>query len=288
MSLRPETLLTEGLDCLVARGMSRGEARRQVERLMAKCLGLNKREMIQMPSGVDDSIRRDFLSALHKRSNGIPLQYVEEESEFMDFTFRISPDVLIPRPETENLVERILLELEGWKKRSFKILDIGTGSGVILLSLLKYFPESAGMGSDICEKALSIAGTNAERLGVSGRVTFVQSDVFDAFGGDERFDCIVSNPPYIPERDWQALDEAVKQEPVCALIAGPTGLEFYRRIVPAAEKFLKPGGFLFFETGWNQASEVAWLCRSCGFSDVASFKDDFGIERIIKAEHKRL
>ncbi len=284
-------LLDRGSRFLVTQGFEPDDARRDAERLALKSLGINRLEMYKTPSFIDESMERDFLSLLEKRADHIPLQYLEEEVKFMDFSFRVTPDVLIPRPETENLVERVLTEFplthslspnggEGRVRR--RILDIGTGSGVILLSLLKYFPESSGVGSDISRKALQVARENAGKLNVLARADFRESNVFRAFE-NEQFDLIVSNPPYIAQADWNGLSAEVKNEPAEALIAGPRGTEIYEVIIRQAGKFLSPGGVLFFEVGWNQAEIVSGLLQSAGFS-VRVFRDDFGINRIIKSE----
>ena len=280
MNLKLESLLDQGSRFLIQRGFEPRDAKREAERLLAFSLRISKSEIFQNPSSVETSTERDFLSFLEKRARHVPLQYLEGETDFMDFPFRVTPDVLIPRPETENLVERILVE----RSLPSKILDIGTGSGCILLSLLKYFQNASGVGIDISEKALEVARENAQRLGVTNRVSFQKADLLNNFSGSG-FDLIVSNPPYVSEEEWESLSAEVKQEPRGALIAGPTGLECYEKIIAKAAKFLVPGGKIFFEVGWNQADQVSGMLSGAGFENVQKFSDDFGIERIIVACH---
>lgn len=284
MNLKLESLLDQGSRFLIQRGFEPRDAKREAERLLASSLRVSRSEMLQAkPSSVETSMERDFLSLLEKRAQHVPLQYLEGETDFMDFPFRVTPDVLIPRPETENLVERILVE----RSLPTKILDIGTGSGCILLSLLKYFQDASGVGIDISEKALEIARENAKRLDVANRVSFQKADLLNDFSGSG-FDLIVSNPPYVSEEEWKTLSAEVKQEPRGALIAGPTGLECYEKIIANAAKFLVRGGRIFFEVGWNQAEQVAGMLVAAGFHEVKIFKDDFGVERIVRAENLKV
>ncbi|MBI4970472.1 MAG: peptide chain release factor N(5)-glutamine methyltransferase [Candidatus Omnitrophica bacterium] len=274
-------LLDQGSQFLVQQGFKREEARREAERLLASSLRISKPEMLRdNPSFVEVSMERDFLFLLQQRAGHVPLQYLEGEVDFMDFPFRVTPDVLIPRPETENLIERILVH----GSLPTRILDIGTGSGCILLSLLKYFSGSSGLGIDISERALEIARENAGRLGLTERVSFQTGDLLSGLA-DQQFDLIVSNPPYVREVDWNDLSAEVKQEPREALVAGPSGLECYEKIIATAQKHLVPGGKIFFEVGWNQADQVAEMLAASGYQKVKKFLDDFGVERIVKAEN---
>jgi len=276
-------LIDQGSKFLVEQGFEPSEAYRDSERLLQSTLRVSKQEFYQnTPSFIAESMERDFLSLLQKRAVRIPLQYLEGEIDFMDFSFRISPDVLIPRPETENLVERILVELKIEMDRPIKILDIGTGSGCILLALLKYFPRSSGVGIDISKGALDIARKNAVRLEVESRAFFQVSDLFESLNPGS-FDLIVSNPPYVSLGEWSQLSPEVKQEPYEALVAGPSGFEYYERIISKVKRFISPGGYLFFEVGWNQADQVVAMLEQAGFSKTQKFLDDFGIDRIVKA-----
>lgn len=282
MNPKLESLIDQGSEFLVEQGFEPAEARRNSERLLQSSLRISKLDLFQKAPPIVESTKRDFLSLLQKRADRTPLQYLEGEVDFMDFSFQVSPDVLIPRPETENLIERILIEFKGGTDKPIRILDIGTGSGCILLALLKYFPSSSGVGIDISENALNVAKENSERLELASRVSFQVSDLLENLK-EENFDLIVSNPPYVSEEDWKQLTPEVKQEPYQALVSGPSGFECYERIISRAKSFLSPDANLFFEVGWNQADPVRTMLEQAGFRAVQKFLDDFGIDRIVKA-----
>lgn len=219
-----------------------------------------------------------------RRAQHEPIAYILGEKAFMSNTFKVSPATLIPRPETELLVESIvrtapMLKPEG----DVKILDIGTGSGAIIVSLLDLLPQAKGVGVDISVDALVVAKENSERIGVRERCGFVHSDLFSKLPQDKKFDIIVSNPPYIPEADMEGLDEDVKKEPVTALVGGRDGLDFYRRIIKEATSHMEEEGLLAFEVGIHEAQEVARLCREAGFIATSIRKDYAGIERHVFA-----
>lgn len=208
-----------------------------------------------------------------KRSQRIPLQYLTGEQEFMGLTFRVTPDVLIPRQDTEVLVEETLKYL----KPGMKVLDLCTGSGCIAVSLKYMVPEVSVWASDISEKALAVAESNAEYVGV--QISFIQSDVMDHI--QETFDIIVSNPPYIRSDVIPTLMPEVKiHEPVQALDGSGDGLLFYNKITEAAVGHLVPGGMLLYETGCDQAGEVSDILKKNGFTDVYTVKDLAGLDRV--------
>ena len=191
---------------------------------------------------------------VRRRGNFEPLAYILGERAFMRNTFKVNNATLVPRPETELLVESLvriapLLKREG----DVKILDIGTGSGAIIVSLLDYLPNAKGVGVDISVDALIVAKENSEKIGVTGRIGFVRSDVFSKLTLEKKFDIIVSNPPYIPAADIAGLDKDVQQEPRGALDGGVDGLDFYRRITAEAGAHLAEEGILAFEVGIHQA-----------------------------------
>ncbi len=280
------SLIDEGSRLLVESGIEPREARIQSERLLFHRLGISKSQMAEIkPSIIDETMKRDFLSLLGKRSHHVPLQYLEGTASFMDFEFRVTPDVLIPRPETENLVERIVLCFKKRSLESLRILDLGTGSGCIILSLLKYFPASIGTGTDISKEALVVAENNARRLEVERRINWIHSDFFEGISGG-KYDVIVSNPPYISEPEWLGLAEEVRQEPYQALVPGPAGFESYEKIITRAAEYLNPDGFLFFEAGYNQALKIKNLLMRNSFKNIQIFRDDNGIERIVQASFK--
>jgi release factor glutamine methyltransferase len=196
--------------------------------------------------------------------------------------FKVTPDTLVPRPETELLVESIVMAAEA-VGGDVKILDIGTGSGAIIVSLLDYLPQAKGVGVDISVGALTIAKENAVAIGVAERAGFLRSDVYSALPLDKKFDIIVSNPPYIPAADIAGLAKDVQNEPIGALDGGEDGLDFYRRITKEAPLHMVEDGLLAFEIGIHQGEAVAEMCKAAGFSAVAIRKDYAGIERMVFA-----
>lgn len=221
---------------------------------------------------------------VERRANFEPLAYIIGERAFMRNSFKVTPATLIPRPETELLVEALTkaapyLRAEG----DVKILDIGTGSGAIIVSLLDYLPKAVGVGVDISNDALAVAKENAERIGVKGRVAFRQSDVFSNVPIEKKFDIIVSNPPYIPAGDIAGLDKDVQKEPRGALDGGADGLDFYRRITQEAAEHLAEDGLLAFEIGSEQGPAVSDLCLAHGFKKAVVRKDYAGLDRMVFA-----
>lgn len=221
---------------------------------------------------------------VRRRGNFEPLAYILGERAFMRNTFKVNKATLVPRPETELLVESLvriapLLKREG----DVKILDIGTGSGAIIVSLLDYLPNAKGVGVDISVDALIVAKENSEKIGVTGRIGFVRSDVFSKLPLEKKFDIIVSNPPYIPAGDIAGLDKDVQQEPRGALDGGTDGLDFYRRITAEAMDHMAEEGVLAFEIGIGQAAAVQQMCLDAGFVKTAVRKDYAGIERMVFA-----
>ena len=216
-----------------------------------------------------------------RRGRQEPLAYILGEKAFMNYIFKVTPAVLVPRPETELLVES-LVEMNDSSKK-IKILDLGTGSGAIIISLLSLLPLAEGTAVDISSAALAVATENAERLGVRERFAPVLSDLYSKLPVGEQYDVIVSNPPYIPSEDIAALAADVQKEPKGALDGGRDGLDFYRKIIAGASAYLLPEGLLAFEIGIHQGDAVTQLCRDHGFGVTAVRKDYAGIERMIFA-----
>ena len=223
-----------------------------------------------------------FKQYVVRRAKHEPLAYILGEKAFMRNMFKVTPDTLVPRPETELLVESIVMAAEA-VGGDVKILDIGTGSGAIIVSLLDYLPQAKGVGVDISVGALTVAKGNAVSIGVAERAGFLRSDVFSTLPLDKKFDIIVSNPPYIPAGDIAGLAKDVQQEPIGALDGGVDGLDFYRRITKEAPLHMVEDGLLAFEIGIYQGEAVAELCRQAGFGAVAIRKDYAGIERMVFA-----
>lgn len=219
-----------------------------------------------------------YCDALNRRIKGEPLQYITGCQEFMSLNFAVDPSVLIPRQDTEILVEYIIEFAR--QKEKVSILDIGTGSGCIAISLAYYIKNSRVLGVDISKGALEIARKNAHNCGVDERIAFIESNLFKNIS-PQKFDIIVSNPPYIPNEVIDTLDRQVKDfEPKIALDGGEDGLDFYRKIVKQSVAFLKPKGLLAFEVGFDQAQDVVKIMES-SFKDIKVKKDLAGIERVV-------
>ena len=199
--------------------------------------------------------RAAFDALCDRRAVREPLQYILGETEFMGLTFHVEPGVLIPRADTEILVEKAL----AWMKPGARVLDIGTGSGAIAVSLAKLGRQAQVTAVDVSDRALEIARQNAERIGAA--VEFVKSDCFSALKG-RKYDMIVSNPPYISENEMRGLMPEVTREPELALFGGADGLDFYRRISREAPEYLNEGGCLLFEIGWLQKDAVSALVKA--------------------------
>ena len=230
---------------------------------------------------VKDEDEKTYLELLSKRIMHIPLQYLTGEQEFMGLTYKVNESVLIPRQDTECLVEIVLKHLHD----GMRILDMCTGSGCILISLLHYSNDCEGVGVDLSEEALNVARDNAERLSNNGisdkmNVNFVHSDLFENIDGN--FDIIVSNPPYIKTEVIKGLMPEVRDyEPMMALDGMEDGLYFYRKIISSAKEHLSRGGQLFFEIGYDQGQEVSDLMRKEGYTDVEILKDLAGLDRVV-------
>lgn len=225
--------------------------------------------------------KEQFVVDIQKRTQGMPVQYITGVQEFMSLEFKVNADVLIPRPDTEILVEEILKEVNSDKH--YEILDIGTGSGCIPISLAKYINNALVHTVDISKAAIEVAKYNAEANGVLDGVKFYKGDIFEPFT-DQIFDIIVSNPPYIPTEVIDTLEKNVKDyEPKSALDGGNDGLKFYRKIIVDAAKYLKSGGMLFFEIGFNQAEDVIKLLKDSNYADIKLVKDLAGRDRVVKS-----
>lgn len=216
-----------------------------------------------------------FTGLIDRRSGHVPLQHLTGTQCFMGLDFKVNEHVLIPRQDTEILVEEVLRELHD----GMRILDMCTGSGCILISLLRYSNYCEGVGADISEEALELASENAAKL-LDSPVTFIKSDLFEKITG--KYEIIVSNPPYIRKNVIPTLMPEVKDhDPVLALDGGEDGLFFYRKIVEDGRKFLCGGGRLYFEIGADQAEDVAALMEAAGFVEINVVKDYAGLDRVV-------
>lgn len=215
-------------------------------------------------------------------ADGEPVQYVTGETGFMDHVFKTDKRALIPRPETEVLVKQVLECEELWKNRP-AIIDVGTGSGCIIISLAAKYPEANYIGMDVSSDAVSLAKENAEKCGVSDRIAFASKDISDTIE-PESIDALIANLPYIPSDVCDKLPRhIIEHEPRAALDGGPDGLDIIRSVVSDAAIVLKPGGFIFLEAGEDQADKVKEILAGEGFADVSVTKDLNGKDRIISA-----
>ena len=216
-----------------------------------------------------------YETVLKKRAEHIPLQHITGEQEFMGLPFLVNADVLIPRQDTEILVEEALKKA----KPGMKILDLCTGSGCIIISMLKYRPDLYGTASDLSAAALRVAEKNAKINKVTP--VFVQGDLFEPVEG--AFDMIISNPPYIPTAEIEKLmPEVRKYEPFLALDGKEDGLAFYKRIIEEGYSYLNPGGYLLFEIGYDQGKEVSVRMEQAGYQGVKVIKDLAGLDRVVR------
>ena len=230
---------------------------------------------MHMEDDLPDDLLKEYELAVKKRAEHIPLQQLTGEQEFMGLTFLVNEHVLIPRQDTEVLVEEVMKNLHD----GFRILDLCTGSGCILLSLLHYSNDCSGVGADLSEEALEVARKNAEQLGESSAL-FVQGDLFAPVEG--KFEIIVSNPPYICSDVIPTLMEEVREhEPMQALDGGADGLDFYRKIIQGAKEHLCGGGQLFFEIGYDQGEAVQRLMEQAGYREVECVQDFAGLDRVV-------
>ena len=237
-------------------------------------------DLIVEPSEL--SLYREYIK---KRVSGISTAAIIGEKEFMGLTFKVNEDVLIPRPDTETWLEKVIQYHRN--EQGLTVADLGTGSGAILLSFLYYCKEDTGVGVDISEKALALAEENGKNLKMDDRVTWRRGDYLTALEEGELFDGILTNPPYIPTGDIRGLAEEVRHEPMNALDGGADGLTFYRKLAEGAAEHLKDGGFLAAEFGIHQAADVVNLLKETGKFDSFEVITDYGgIERAVYCRKK--
>ena len=248
--------------------------------LLEWCTGVNRSHYLAWPEeAISPEQEEQYRQTLNQRERRIPLQQITGEQEFMGLSFYVNEHVLIPRQDTEVLVE----ETAKFLKDGMSFLDLCTGSGCILLSLLHLRAGAEGTGADLSPEALKVAAQNRERFGVKAEL--IESDLFDKIEGT--FDVIVSNPPYIKREEIETLmDEVRLHEPYMALDGHEDGLYFYRKIAEEAPKHLRAGGGLFLEIGWDQGGSVSELLREQGFSDVKVVKDLAGLDRVVEGYYR--
>jgi release factor glutamine methyltransferase len=287
-------------------------ARRDAELLLTHTLKKSRAWLLAHGDELlPDDLSMSYTELLERRRRGEPIQYITGEMEFYGLPFRVTPDVLIPRPETELLVERVIhlmplfhpksekhfsfrivrtgsgakkrredvdnLEVAGWPPR---VLDVGTGSGAIAVSIAHDWPEAEITAIDLSPAALEVARGNAKRLGFDDCIRFLHGDLLAPVAG-ERFEIVVSNPPYVPSGDRATLSVEVREyEPALALFAGDDGLDVYRKLIPAAFDALTPGGYLVLEIGYGQSSAITELLARAGFELIVFVPDLQEIPRV--------
>ncbi len=283
-----QKLLEHGINILESKGKTNSLL--DVQLLLCHILNVDKIYIFTHKDEKVSHINVDkFLSLLYRRKDGFPLQYILGNQEFMGLNFEVNQEVLIPRPDTETLVEWIIEVVNTSdlsKKNQINILDIGTGSGAIALSLAYYIKNSFVYSIDISDKALDIADKNAKNLKLESKIRFLKGNLFEPLKDlkcDIKFDIIVSNPPYIPSEEINNLQiEVSGYEPRLALDGGEDGLDFYRKIINKSVEYLKKGSILAFEIGHNQAAQVKeFLNHQGGFKDIEIKSDLAGFERAI-------
>jgi len=257
--------------------------RLNAEHLIAHVLKLSRLELyLEFETKLNETELAQLRDLVKRRGQGEPLQHLLGTIEFCGQTFLCDKRAMVPRPETEELVELLKSEVRG-QKSDLRIVDVGTGSGVIAVSFAKQFPEAKIYAIDISDDALALARENAARLGLKERIQFEKGDLLENL--DERFDLIVANLPYISMQDRHLLAREVLHDPEVALFAGPGGDEIVRRLIEQAPSHLTPGGLLALEIGLNQAEGLSEFLRQKNYHDIESKKDYAGINRFLLARY---
>lgn len=243
-------------------------------------LDIDKTTLLTSDMNIPDALAIEVNAYMNRRLGGMPVQYIIGSCEFMSLEFEVNKNVLIPRADTETLVEAVIEKYKSAAEPP-RILDIGCGSGCIGISLANYLPGASVCCVDISEPALEVAERNAERNHTAKQMSFIKWDIADGIPENELgYNCIVSNPPYIRTDDLLELQpEVIEYEPIIALDGGDDGLDFYRTIVNNARP--EKGGILAFEVGYDQADDVAGLMHRCGYRNIEIIPDLSGIDRVV-------
>jgi len=262
-------------------------ARLDAEVLLSSCLGCERLNFYKNPDKIVSQIQLGaFRNFIARRLQWEPVAYITGRKEFWSFTLEVNSSVLIPRPDTEIIVEEAVDICHNFISLDMRILDIGTGSGAIALALASEIESAKVMATDISAAALALAQKNAAALGMKERINFRQGNLFEPVDG--LFDLIVSNPPYIAANDYEELPASVKDfEPREALLAGESGLEFYEKLIYSAAAYLKKNGWLLLEIGAKQEAGIRGILEASGFYESVDLRRDYaGMPRVIKARRK--
>lgn len=278
--------LAEAIALLGREGV--GSARMNGETLMMFTLGCDRAYLYAHPEReltADEQARFDEVVA--KRASGYPSQYITGHQEFWGLDLIVNPSVLIPRPETEHIVEVVteIVKRERPTSAKVKVVDVGTGSGAIALALAKELSEAEIVATDVSSEALEVAKLNAARLELASRIRFLQSDVLDAVTRSGTFDFVVSNPPYVALSEADKVQDVVKKyEPKVAVFAGENGMDVIRKLIPQAHQALGAGGYLVMEIGFSMSEAVMKMMS--GFEEVRAVPDLAGIPRVVVGTKK--
>ena len=267
------------------RDLGGDEARLSSEVLLGELLGLNRTALyLEGAKQVSSELADQFQKQLELRKRRTPLAYILGKSFFWNECLKVGPGCLIPRPETEILIEQVIALIND-PTASFTFIDIGTGSGAIAIALLRHFPKSHAALIDSSAAALSYARENAAQYGLSDRVEFIHSDCFSFFAQTgKKWDWVLSNPPYLSHKDLLELQPELKYEPLQALDGGPEGLSFYQKLFAAVPLILKAGGWMAVEMGIGQSEVLQQEAKKFNFHNLHIAPDYSGIDRVLMAE----
>lgn len=256
--------------------------------LLQFVLQISKEDMMTSPMQKVSVNEFDmYANFIEKRCEGTPVAKIIGHKEFYGLVFKVSGDVLDPRPETELLVTKALAHFKGREKEPHSILELGVGSGCVIVSLLKHLPYAKAVAVDISPRALRVAKTNAEEHGVADRIQFVKSNWFEGLD-DGFFDLIVSNPPYIATGDLDSLGREVKNfDPILALDGGEDGLDAYRVIFSSLNQRIHPQALVLLEIGYNQWEQIQGLAKTYGFAQIQVFRDLAGYQRVVSISTRK-